>query len=302
MGLPTAANGHPEPFHIRYVEIGNENGGPDYQQHFRQFHDAIKARYPEIVTIATCPLQEEPAEFVDDHFYLYPFAFLHMADYYDAADRKGPRIYVGEYSASRGVGRGNLLGALAEAVFMLNLEKNSDVVQLCSYAPLLGNVRQPNLPASLILLDGSRSAGRSLYQVQKLFNDNRPDVVLATQVRASLVPVTLRAPRISVTDPEIRQVYALAGLDSKRGEVIIKVVNPSPQSASAFVTIKGVRHLTPTCSAVTLGNAEATAENTLDRPDRILPVETRFQATLPSFSYHFGSNSLTILRLPVSSP
>jgi alpha-L-arabinofuranosidase len=301
-GAQRAANGHPEPFHIQYVEIGNENSGPVYRKHYRLYHDAIKATYPDITTIATSSLQEEPVEFVDDHFYLYPFAFLRMADYYDGADRKGPRIYVGEFAASRGVGRGNLLGALAEAVFMLNIEKNSDVVNLCSYAPLLGNAGRQNPPSSLIILDSSRSAGRSSYQIQKLFNANRPGFVLDTRVRAPRVPVTLQAPRVSVTDSEIYQLYALAGLDSNRGEVVIKVVNPTDLPATASITLKGATHLTGTGRVITLGNTEATAENTLDRPDRILPVETDFNGTTPQFSYRFASNSLTILRLPISKP
>ncbi|OHB63415.1 MAG: hypothetical protein A2Y77_18435, partial [Planctomycetes bacterium RBG_13_62_9] len=189
-GAKRAANGRAQPFKLKYVEIGNENHGPDYERHYKVFYDAIKAKYPQIITIADARMPSMPVEIVDDHFYVNPGRFFAMANHYDNADRNGPKIYVGEYAVNRGVGTGSLLGALSEAVFMLNMERNADIVTMCSYAPLLENVNQRNWPVNLILLDSSRVVGRSSYQVQKLFAANQPDVVLETRVQAAEAELT----------------------------------------------------------------------------------------------------------------
>jgi alpha-N-arabinofuranosidase len=190
---------------------------------------------------------------------------------------------------NRGVGTGNLLGALAEAVFMLNMEKNSDVVSMCSYAPLFENVNGRDWPVNLILLDSSRTTGRSSYQVQKLFSANRPDFVFPTGVQA---------PLIALTNATVQQLYALAGLDEKRGEVVIKVVNPTPASVSAAINLQGASKHRLKGKVIQLGNINATAENSLAQPGVVVPVESDFKAAGPRFNYSFGPNSLTILRFP----
>jgi len=201
------------------------------------------------------------------------------------------KIYFGEYAVNQKVGHGNLLGALAEAVFMLGLEKNSDVVKMASYAPLLENVNQNVWGVNLILLDGSRTAGRSSYQVQKLFSANRPDYVLNTEVQAPQVSIT------NVPVP-IHQLYALGGLDQKHQEVVIKVVNPTPATVSAVIHLKGVVNFTGRGKVITMGNPLATAENTLDHPNVVVPVEAEMEISGSQFTYNFIPNSLTILRLP----
>jgi alpha-L-arabinofuranosidase len=310
-GAQRAANGHPEPFNLKYVEIGNENRGPDYQLRYKVFYEAIKARYPKIITIADTRFESLPVEIADDHFYVNPGRFFGMAKHYDNSDRKGPKIYVGEYAVNRGVGQGNLLGALSEAVFMLNMESNSDIVVMCSYAPLFENVNKRDWPVNLILLDSSRSVGRSSYQVQKLFALNRPDVafktrVLSPQVELAGVPATMpRRGRDESAQPQstqpvkVQQLYALAGLDKKNGEVVIKAVNPTPSSVTATVTIKGLANIGGKAKIITLSN-DATAENTLDNSNVVVPVESGLSVAGAEFSCEFKPNSLTILRLPAS--
>ncbi|OHB60296.1 MAG: hypothetical protein A2167_03460 [Planctomycetes bacterium RBG_13_46_10] len=316
-GALRAANGHPEPFNLKYVEIGNENWGPDYLARYKIFYDAIKAKYPKIITIADAQRPDqpkpEPIEIVDDHFYVNPGRFFAMANHYDNADRKGPKIYVGEYAVNRGVGTGNLIGALAEAVFMLNMESNSDLVVMCSYAPLFENVNKRDWPVNLILLDSSRSVGRSSYQVQKLFALNRPDVVLKTHVlspQVELAGVPASMPRGRGRDAaaqqqpskpaQVQQIYALAGLEQKKGELIIKAVNPTPSPATATITIKGLAKVGNKAKVITLSHADATAENTLDNPNVVVPVESELAVAGAEFSYEFKPNSLTILRLPAT--
>ncbi len=193
-GSLRARNGHPEPFKIKYVEIGNENHGPDYQRAYRLFYAAIKARYPEIITIADQPIPDAPVEMVDEHYYVAPEWFFAHADRYDTYDRQGPKIYVGEYAVNNDVGSGNLLGALSEAAFMLGMERNSDLVMMASYAPLFENVHDREWPVNLIRFDSSRVIGRSSFYVQKMFSEHLPTTMVETRISG---PETarLREPR-----------------------------------------------------------------------------------------------------------
>lgn len=301
-GAKRAANGHPDPFKVDYVEIGNENNGTNYGSHYPVYYQAIKAKYPGILTIADAPPRNQtmlasPVECRDDHFYVEPARFFGMAHSYDNADRNGPKVYVGEYAVNRGVGRGNLLGALSEAVFMLNLERNSDVVIMASYAPLFENVNKRDWPVNLILYDSSRAVGRSSYQVQKMFSANRPDAVLPTQVDAPQIPFNVG----QTNQTNINQIYALGGWDRKSGEVILKVVNPTSTNVTANISLNGASNLAKQGTATTLGNASPTAENTLDNPNVVVPVESHFTVTGAKFAYNFAPNSLTILRLPAAA-
>lgn len=181
-GSLRAENGHPKPFPIKYVEIGNENGGPDYHRAYNLFYAGIKARYPDVITIADQPIPGAPVEIVDEHYYVSPEWFFANAEKYDSYDRNGPKIYVGEYAVNRGVGSGNLLGALSEAAFMLGMERNSDIVVMASYAPLFENVNDREWPVNLIRFDSSRVLGRSSFYVQKMLAENIPDEMVRTKI------------------------------------------------------------------------------------------------------------------------
>jgi alpha-L-arabinofuranosidase len=177
-GSLRAKAGHPAPFNLKYLEIGNENGGPAYQERYALFYDAIKARYPQITLIADVRTSKRPTEILDEHYYSSPEFFISHAHKYDTYDRKGPKIYVGEYAVTAGAGQGNLRAAVGEAAFMTGMERNSDVVVMASYAPLLANVNHKRWNPDLINFDSSRVFGTPAYHVQKMFSVNRPDVVL----------------------------------------------------------------------------------------------------------------------------
>ncbi len=177
-GRVRAQNGHPAPFNLRYMEIGNENGGPNYQPRYALFYDAIKARYPDFHLVADTPTETRPAEIVDEHYYSNPDFFLRNADRYDGYDRHGPKVYVGEYAVTQDCGQGNLRGALGEAAFMTGMERNSDLVLMASYAPLFANVHYKKWNPDLIDFDSARAYGIPSYYVQKLFSENRGDEVL----------------------------------------------------------------------------------------------------------------------------
>ena len=142
-GAVRAKNGHREPFNLKYMEIGNENGGAAYQERYALFYDAIKAKYPQMHLVAdewSGTPTNRPIEIVDEHYYSSPEFFIANAGKYDSYDRAGRKVYVGEYAVTQGCGQGNLRAAIGEAAFMTGLERNSDVVLMASYAPLFANV------------------------------------------------------------------------------------------------------------------------------------------------------------------
>lgn len=188
-GALRAANGHPEPFNLKYIEIGNENGGTDYNDRYALFYDAIKSNCP-AMHIISCVWggtpTSRPLEIIDEHYYSSPATFISYATKYDNYSRTGPKVYVGEYAVTQGYGTwGNMAAALGEAAFITGMERNSDVVVMASYAPLLGNVNSTQWRPDLIYYDSSRRHGTPSYYVQQLFSQNRGDMVLPSTVVTS---------------------------------------------------------------------------------------------------------------------
>ncbi len=193
-GSLRAQAGHPAPFHLKYMEIGNENGGRDYWQRWALLANAIRRKYPDMQLIMTTSLSGYPyppdpkPDMVDEHYYESPESFMRRADQYDTYSRKGPKIFVGEYAVTQGAGQGNLRAAIGEAALMTGIERNSDVVLMASYAPLFVNVHHRAWNPDLISFDGSRWFGSPSYYVQQMFSDNRGDVTLPITVESGKVP------------------------------------------------------------------------------------------------------------------
>lgn len=201
-GRMRAENGHPEPFNLEYLEIGNENANfhfddnrdqsERYFERYRKFYDAIKAKYPYMQCIGNVEAwgtdfpswrSQEPVDILDEHYYRNPSWFLDAYDKYDKYDRQGPKIYVGEYAVTSMFGKvGNQNAALGEAVYMLGMENNSDIVTMASYAPLFVNDNAKNWPTDLIHFNSSKAFGTPSYWVQQLF---------ATHIGTRTVPQTL---------------------------------------------------------------------------------------------------------------
>lgn len=283
-GAQRAANGHPAPFPLRYIEIGNEASTAVYRTNYLQFHEAIRAKYPAVTIISNQRLKEAPVEMVDDHKYGSPEDFFGAFNKYDTADRKGPKVYVGEYGCTRGVGEGNLMAALAEAAYLLGLERNSDVVKMASYAPLLFHADDIAWPVNLIGFDGSRVAPRSSYYVQRMLAANRPDEILLTQV---LPPV----------EPKSAELFALGGFEQKSGDVLLRVVNRAATPREVQIQIQGVPARTLLAKVTTLTHEDPTAENTVDNPDTVRPAETMLDHAGAEFAYTFKPCSFTLIRL-----
>jgi alpha-L-arabinofuranosidase len=284
-GSERARNGHPAPFPLRYIEIGNEASGPQYAVNYRLFYDAIHARYPDLIVISNQRKIAAPVQMVDDHKYGSPESFFSGVSRYDSADRSGPPVYVGEYGSNREVGEGNLMAALSEAAYLIGLERNSDFVRMASYAPLLFNVNDIAWPVNLIGFDSSRVFGRTSYYVQKLFAWNRPDEVLETKLEPG-------------SPPGGAELFALAGYSKARKEAVLKFVNRTGSAKSVSVVLRGFDAVGGNAKLTTLANGDPTAENSVAEPDAVVPVESAAAVSGPEWNITLGPYSLTILRLP----
>lgn len=183
-GALRAANGHPEPFPLEYVEIGNENVFSRYAENYNRFHRAIKEKYPDIKLITALMFSKDidrldEVEMIDPHYYETAEWFYRNADVYDKLSRKVPYdVYVGEYAA---VGRSDLYASLAEAAYLTGAERNSDKIRLLSYAPLISNSHFNS--NHLIVVNNEASYGRSNYHVVKTFSENRPDYNVSATIK-----------------------------------------------------------------------------------------------------------------------
>lgn len=189
-GKMRAEQGHPAPFGLKRVEVGNENGTRNFPERYRLVHAALKARFPDVAYIADLSfgrfMREEEFDMEDNHFYNSPQWFMNNLHHYDDRDRTLPPVYDGEVavtSAEGGRDKGNLIAALGEGVFLMGLERNADVVRMVSYAPLLANVRGRTDWHGMIYFDTTRAFGTVSYYLWQLFNLHRPTYTVETGVR-----------------------------------------------------------------------------------------------------------------------
>ena len=190
--------GHPASFGLKYVEIGNENQGPEYGERYRFVHEAMKAKYPDLTYLADLSWTSRESmgnavfDIEDRHYYNSPRWFMSRFNEYDGRDRRLPPLYLGEVAVTSQDGgplRGNLLAALAEGVFLMGCERNGDAVRMVSYAPLLGHVEGrtelTNAPPpwhAMIYFDGTRVFGTVSYYLWKLLGTNLPSHTVQTEV------------------------------------------------------------------------------------------------------------------------
>jgi alpha-L-arabinofuranosidase len=308
-GAKRAALGHPAPFNLKMVGVGNEQWGEEYFERYPIFYKAIKAKYPDIKIVtgagpgvdagdlARWKLAWDkfkggtPADIVDEHFYRSPQWFLDNVNRYDAQDRNGPKIFAGEFAAHDGVAkRNNLRAAIAEAAIMTGFVRNSDVVAMTSYAPLFAKAGAWQWNPDLIWFDNTRVYGSPSYYVQQLFSLNRPDVVLPVKLDPASIPSD-SAPKSA---PPL---YVVAGLDQKTGETILDVVNPSDHEVAAEIGQQGAPRAASGARLTVLTSASANDENTFEAPMKVAPREETLKISGAIFSHSFPANSLTILRI-----
>ncbi len=305
-GKKRAEMGHPAPFNLKFLGVGNEQWGPQYIERYAPFAKAIKEKYPNVKLVSSAgpgpsddkfkfawsKLRELNADIIDEHCYAAPSWFYDSATRYDNYDRNGPKVFMGEYaSQSKGMGRGDNINtfecALSEAAFMTGLERNADVVVMASYAPLFAHIDAWQWTPDLIWCDNLTSYGTPSYYVQQLFSRNRGDVVL---------PVKLNAPTNDKKKPTL---FATACRDEKSGDVILKVVNSSDKIAETKLSLAGAGKLAAKATVLTLTSEKLTDANSFAEPKKVSPVESSFEGVAPEFVYSFKPHSVTVLRLSV---
>jgi alpha-N-arabinofuranosidase len=303
-GAKRAAMGHPEPFGLEMMGIGNEQWGQQYIDRYAKFAAAIKEKYPAIKLVSAAgpePADERfkfawsklpglHADIVDEHCYARPDWFLDNTHRYDRYDRNGPKVFMGEYAAQSDKivsvkNRNNLECALAEAAYMTGLERNGDVVRMASYAPLFANTEAWQWLPDLIWVSGLNVCLTPNYYVQRLFANNPGDATVPLQLTA----------------PDGAKLFASATLDHVSGETILKVVNAGAVPAEARLDFAGAKTVAPEAAVITLAGADQRDENSFVAPRKVSPQESKLTLTSPRFSYAFPANSLTVLRLKLSN-
>jgi alpha-N-arabinofuranosidase len=283
-GAQRAADGHPQPFRIQYVEIGNEDffdGSGNYDGRFAQFYDAIKATYPKLQVIATASVTSRTPDVLDEHFYESPASFEKDVHHYDSYSRSGPKIFVGEWASQEGSPTPNLHAAIGDAAWLTGLERNSDIVIMESYAPLFVNINPgaSQWATNLIGYDALQSYGSPAYYVQVMFANNHGDVAL---------PVTLNSSGGS-------SVYASVTRNSKSGALYVKVVNAAFEPQQVNFSLTGFNSIAPNDSAVLLtGNPAAT-----NAPGKVqaVPETVAVYGLGANFSQSFPAYSVTVLKI-----
>ncbi len=303
-GAQRAKDGHPAPFALRYVEIGNEDGFDKentYEARFTQLYDAIKAKYPALKCISSVGDHDAAEKRVhgrrpdlcDEHYYNNLEGFLNMArGHYKGYDRKGPEVFVGEWATfdtdfppwdKRSHDQPPtppMKSALGDAAFMTEMERNSDIVVMHCYAPLFVNVNpgarqwRPNL----IGYDALRSFGSPSYYAFKMFSTQVGDQIL----------------KITGTD---MSVLASATRDAATGAIYLKMVNVKPAPETLTINLPGVAKLAPTATAVVLAAASMDATNSIDAPTTVVPVTTTVSGVKSGFSYTVPAHGIVVLTL-----
>jgi alpha-L-arabinofuranosidase len=304
-GKVRAQMGHPNPFHLKMMGVGNEQWGPQYIERFQVIARAIKAKYPAIrlvnsvgpdpegerFTFLNNTLRKLKADLLDEHYYRAPEWFLKNAGRYDNYDRKGPKIFAGEYAAqSNGianpVNRNNWQCALAEAAFMTGLERNADVVAMASYAPLFAHIDGWQWTPDLIWFDNLEAYGTPNYYVQKLFSNNKGSYV---------VPITQGGHPLEGED----SLYASASVDQATHEVVLKLVNVAHQKRSRRITITGVNALDRNATETILAGDQMDAVNSFAQPQAIGPRQQTIATEGNDLSLVMEPYSLTVVRIAV---
>jgi alpha-L-arabinofuranosidase len=302
-GAKRAEMGHPEPFNLKYMGVGNENWGPQFIERFDIFEKALKAAYPEIILVSTSgpfpdghefdylwkELTARNAELIDEHYYRAPQWFLDNARRYDSYDRDGPKVFAGEYAAHSTVEKdplkkNNWEAALSEAAFMTGLERNADVVRLASYAPLFAHVDGWQWSPDLIWFDNLKAYATPNYYVQKLF---------ANHPGTHIIPITLQNQSIAGENG----LYASSTFDENTGELIFKIVNINADIRSLEIEWKGRAKNNAAGILYQLASDDLRVHHSPDKQDLITIKESPVQAKGKKLSLSIPANSVNVFRM-----
>ena len=281
-GKLRAEMGHPESFDLKFIAIGNEQWGPEYPARLEPFVKAIRAAHPEIKIIGSSGPGSEGEAFdylwpemkrlkvdlVDEHFYRPEKWFLSQGNRYDNYDRKGPKVFAGEYACHGANGKkyNHFHASLLEAAFMTNIERNADVVHMATYAPLLAHVEGWQWRPDLIWFDNLRSVRSCSYYVQQLYGTNKGTNVVPLRMDGK--PVSGQAGQNGL--------FASAVWDEPTQTYIVKVINTSDTAQPVAITFEGLKSSQRLAAepSIVFHSDNPDADNTLDNPTAIVPRET----------------------------
>jgi alpha-N-arabinofuranosidase len=320
-GAKRAADGHPAPFKLRYVEIGNEDGfdaSGSYDGRFAQFNDAIKAKYPALQCIATIggrdflgvrgKLTIRKPEIVDEHYYRNAWEMEEDAAHYDNYDRKGFKVFVGEWATREGAPTTNLNAALGDAAWMTGMERNSDLVILSCYAPLFVNVNKATSTApkawqwdsDLIGYNALTSFGSPSYYVQKLFSNyigNKVVPLTGINIPTQTRPATKRDSAANKMPQPIPAMFYVATKDTKTGKIFLKVVNATGKPQQVDIELNGAIKFASEGTIVVIKGDKPDDTNTIDDPEKIVPVTSVVKGLSKKFTRTFEPYSVSVLQI-----
>lgn len=298
-GKVRAQMGHPEPFNLKYLAVGNEQWGESYSKRLEPFLKAIRGQYPEIKIVGSSgpyphgedfefgwkEMKRLKADLVDEHFYRDPNWFLSNAGRYDNYDRKGPKVFAGEYACHVGGGRNSFGAALCEAAFMTGMERNADVVHMTAYAPLFAHVENWQWRPDLIWFDNLNVVKTPSYFVQQLYASNPGTHVLKT---------TSDGAALSGQD----SLYASSVIDKRKEEIILKIANTSRSMKTVKIEVEGLKGRAHEGQLLIFQQDDLTAENDFVDPNRVVVKEETIHMEGKWLVRTLKPNSFTVLRIP----
>jgi alpha-N-arabinofuranosidase len=309
-GAQRIKDGHPAPFALNYVEVGNEDFADhshSYDGRFAQFYDAIKAKYPKLQVIATTKVQSHVPDLLDEHYYRSQEDMqAHALDYDKYSRTAKTKIFVGEWATRVGSPTPNMAGALGDAAWMTGMERNSDIVLLSCYAPLFVNVselrgsnRSMQWATDLIGYDALTSYASPAYYAQQMFSTLHGDEILATD--SQNIPTREWQPRTfrGVKPPlqRIRQIFFDATRDRQNHVIYLKVVNEAGTPQNINIQIAGSSQIEPEGEAVVLAAGSPDDTNSIDQPGKIIPHTEKAESLSTNFTREFPPYSITVLKL-----
>jgi alpha-N-arabinofuranosidase len=284
-GSERAKNGHPAPFPLHYVEIGNEDWfdrSNSYDGRYTQYYKAIKAKYPDLQLIATAPIKSIKPDVLDEHFYMTADTSFTDSIHYDKADRNGPKIFVGEWATREGTPTPNLQSALGDAAWMTGMERNSDLIIMASYAPLFVNVNPGGMQwdSDLIGYNALTSYGSPSYWAQVLFGGH-----LGTEVVSAA---------LSNAGPRI---FTSVTRNDKEHKLYVKLVNATSDAQNITLAFEGVSSIKQDATLIMLSGKTPNATNSITHPDAVIPVSKSVQISGTHFEHRFEPYSINVLDI-----
>ena len=319
-GAERAEDGHPQPFKLHYVEIGNEDWfdrSNSYDGRFNQFRSAIEKKYPQLTCISTIADAQYPAikvtsgkepDIVDEHYYRNSWDMWEHASQYDKYDRSGPKIFVGEWATREGAPTTNMNAALGDAAWMTGMERNSDLIIMSCYAPLFVNVNKATATApkawqwdsDLIGYDALSSYGSPSYYVQETFNHYLGNKIVPATVENIPVqnrPLSKKDSADGIKLKTVPTLFYSATMNDTTGTIYLKVVNTVAKKQTVKININGAAKVSPQATVVVIKGDEPTATNTINDPEKIVPVTSTIKGFKNNFSQSFAPYSVTIMEI-----